>query len=77
MIISIQIALARGCAIRHRDWPQCHYAKVAKGSDGKHKLYRCYPDDHVEILDVKVHKLREEDGWLILDRPSEGALPGA
>ena len=76
-MISIQIALARGYAIRHCDWPPFHYAKLWKGSDGKRKLYRCYPDGHVEILNVEVHTLREEDGWLIQDLPHDGPVPAA
>lgn len=29
---TIQIALARGRPIRHRDWPPFHYAKLAKAA---------------------------------------------
>lgn len=72
-MISIHIALARGCPIRHRDWPPFHYAKRAKGWDGKPKLYRCYPDGHLEILDVNVNELCREDGWLILGSPPDGS----
>ena len=65
-MMSIQFALVKGGAIRHRDWPPYHYAKLVKGSDGKRKLYRCYPDGRIELLDLKVSELHEEDGWLIL-----------
>lgn len=69
-MIDIQFALARGSTIRHRNWPPFHYAKLAKAPDGKLKLYRCYPDDHLEILDIKASELRREDGWLVLgERP--------
>ena len=77
MIICIQIALARGHALRHRDWPSNHYAKLAKGLDGNRKLYRCYPDGHVEILDVDIHKLSEEDGWLVLELEPDDPAPAA
>ena len=66
-MMSIQFALIRGVAIRHRDWPPYHYAKLVKGPDGKRKLYRSYPDGRIELLDLKVGELHEEDGWLILD----------
>ena len=68
-MFGFQIALIRGRAIRHRDWPPFHYAKLIRGPDGKLKLYRCYPDDHIEALDVKVSELRSQDGWLILGDP--------
>ena len=69
-MMSIQFALVRGSAIRHRDWPPYHYAKLVKGSDGKRKVYRCYPAGHIELLDLKISELHEEDGWLILDLES-------
>jgi len=69
-MMSIQFALVRGGAIRHRDWPPYHYAKLVKGRDGKGKLYRSYPDGRIELLDLKVSALHEEDGWLILELDS-------
>lgn len=69
-MFGFQAALLRSRVIRHRDWPPFHYAKLIRGSDGELKLYRCYPDDHVETLDVKMSELSREDGWLIL-----GELP--
>ena len=69
-MFGFQSALMRGRAIRHRDWPPFHHAKLIKGPDGGLKLFRCYPDDHVEALDVELSELRREDGWLILGNPS-------
>ena len=66
-MISIQLALIGGGAIRHRDWPPYHCAKLVTGSDGKRKLCRCYPDGRIEHLDLRMSELHEEDGWLILD----------
>ncbi|MGI9420338.1 MAG: hypothetical protein ACR2RA_21140 [Geminicoccaceae bacterium] len=70
-MIGIHIALAQGCPIRHRDWPPFHYAKLARVRDGKPKLYRCYPDGHLEILDIDLSDLCREDGWLILGSPPD------
>lgn len=72
---TIQIALARGHPIRHRDLPPFHYAKLAKDRDGKPRLYRCYPDGHLEILDVNVGELSREDGWLVLGTDASPDLP--
>lgn len=65
-MIDIQLALTRGSTIRHGDWPPFHYAKLVKGPDGKQLLYRCYPDGHRKILDIRLSELRREDGWLVL-----------
>ena len=72
---SIQMALARGRPIRHCDWPPFHYAKLVKVRGGKPKLYRCYPDGHLEILDVSVDGLCREDGWLILGADASSDPP--
>lgn len=70
-MIRIHMALARGRPIRHRDWPPFHHAKLTKGRDGRSKLYRCYPDGHLEILDIDVNQLCREDGWLVLGSPPD------
>ncbi len=76
-MISFQLALRQGCAIRHRNWPPFHYAKLAKGSGGQRKLYRCYPDGHLEILDVEIGELRREDGWSVECVLPDGPVPAA
>ena len=76
-MISFHLALVRGCAIRHCDWPPLHHAKLVQRRGGKSMLYRCYPDGHVEILDIEIRGLRPEDGWSIEEAPPDGPAPAA
>jgi hypothetical protein len=73
-MFGFEFAFMRGRVFRHRNWPPFHYAKLIKGPDGELKLYRCYPDGHVEALDIKVSEFSREAGWLIL-REGQPDLP--
>jgi hypothetical protein len=55
-------------------WPPFHYAKLASSPTGKRRLYRCYPDGHVELLNIEVGELSTEDGWSVVGPTSDGPL---
>lgn len=64
----LETAVRHGCKIRHRDWPPYHFAEMRPGRDGDVKLCRITPDGSEQPIDVTPDRLKEDEGWSVLDR---------